>query len=74
MTEQIRFARKGHPGTADAMAALALVRAMAHVLTERKILTPDDIQEIRGEALRDIPDRAIDEIRAARGLIEHEFP
>jgi hypothetical protein len=75
MTAALRFAKGAAAGHANAMASLALMRALTHQLLQTKRLNPDDIELIREHAIGEITACADDPTaNEARLLILHEFP
>ena len=75
MTAALRFAKGAAAGHANAMASLALMRALTHHMIQTKRLDPDEVELIREHAIQELglcaEDLASNE---ARLLILHEFP
>jgi hypothetical protein len=75
MTAALRFAKGAAAGHANAMASLALMRALTHHLIKTKRLDPDEVELIREHAIEELALRAEDPASSeARLLILHEFP
>ena len=63
------FSHKG-PVSADALAALAIVRALLKHMKASGTLIPKDIEKISADALAQIPPGNVDARNEARRLIE----
>ena len=75
MTIALRFATGGAASNANAMASLALTRALARHLLQTQRLLPDDVELSRGGAMEELSGLTEDPaICSARLLIVHEFP
>ena len=75
MTAALRFARSGAASEANAMASLALTRALLRHLLQTQRLLPDEVELIRGRAIEELSGIADDPaVSSARLLILHEFP
>ena len=75
MTAALRFARSGAAGDANALASLALTRALLRHLLQMQCLLPDEVELIRGYAIEELSGGTDDPaISKARLLILHEFP
>jgi hypothetical protein len=69
-----RFGTEGNAGQADAIASLALLRALTQVLLASGDLIPRDIEKIREIAHKQIQPGSNDVHDEACRLIRSEFP
>jgi hypothetical protein len=75
MTTALRFATGGAASNANAMASLALTRALARHLLQTQRLLPDEVELIRERAIEELAGVSEDPAAcSARLLILHEFP
>jgi hypothetical protein len=75
MTAALRFAKGEAAGNANAMASLALMRALTHHLVQTQRLTPDEVELVRERAIGEFTSHADDPAaNEARLLVLHEFP
>lgn len=69
-----RFAQRGTVNSPDAVAALALVRALAQELVKNGHLRPKDLEYAKAAALDEIPNANNEGLLEARRLVAEEFP
>ena len=75
MTIALRFATGGLASNANAMASLALTRALTRHLLNTQYILPDEVELIRERALEELSGLTEDPaVCSARLLILHEFP
>ena len=75
MTIALRFATGGAASSANAMASLALTRALIRHLLQTQRLLPDEVELIRHSAMEELAGLTEDPaVCSARLLILHEFP
>jgi hypothetical protein len=75
MTVALRFATGGAASNANAMASLALTRALTRHLLQTQRLLPDEVEFIRERAIEELMGITEDPaVCSARLLILHEFP
>lgn len=75
MNAALRFAKGATSGNANAMASLALTRALTRHLLQTQRLHPDEVELIRDHALEELGGTTGDPaVCSARQLILHEFP
>jgi len=64
------FAKKGNLGSANGMAALAIVRALLRNLEKSGVLIPKDVAEVLSDAIAQIPGNNNERSDEARRIIE----
>lgn len=69
----MRFATSPYE-RADAIAALTLVRALSHHLIEARVLSAEELDMVREDALEELATGSGPVIEAARKMIEREYP